>query len=109
MNAKDSLNGTNWPVEGKKLIIDYVPETEIQQAMEKNQSPLIVDKDKLATLKTQIKPNDNINPNTIKKAAEEEPVKTLDSLFRKTETKPHIYYLPLSEVEIQGKKQKLNR
>ena len=30
----------------------------------------------------------------------EEPIKTLDILFKKTSTKPHIYYLPLSEEEV---------
>lgn len=31
----------------------------------------------------------------------EEPIKTLDSLFKKTLTKPHIYYLPLTEEEVK--------
>ena len=30
----------------------------------------------------------------------EEPIKTLDSLFKKTLTKPHIYYLPLTDEEV---------
>lgn len=33
----------------------------------------------------------------------EEPVKTLDNLFKKTTTLPHIYYLPLTEEEVIGK------
>jgi hypothetical protein len=32
----------------------------------------------------------------------EEPIKTLDSLFKKTLTKPHLYYLPLSEEEVNN-------
>ncbi len=32
------------------------------------------------------------------------PVKTLDDLFRKTETKPPLYYLPLSDEEVAKKK-----
>jgi apoptotic chromatin condensation inducer in the nucleus len=108
-----------WPVDGKKLIIDFVPESEIHQAMEKNQSPFNAssdkDKDKLATLKTQIKPNDplpanlNVTNKVVNTQNEEEPVKTLDSLFKKTETKPHLYYLPLSEEEVQEKRLKLNK
>jgi apoptotic chromatin condensation inducer in the nucleus len=94
-------------------VIDYVPESEIQQAMEKNKSPYFPsnEKDKLATLKTQLKPNENVtNTNTATNyQTEEEPVKTLDSLFKKTQTKPHIYYLPLSEEEIQEKRLKLNK
>lgn len=39
----------------------------------------------------------------------EEPVKTLDNLFKKTETKPHIYYLPLSEEEVQKKKMRMKK
>jgi hypothetical protein len=98
-------------------MIDYVPEAEIQLAMQKNQSPLI-EKDKLATLKTQIKPNENITTTNIEintnktngnTQDEEEPVKTLDSLFKKTQTKPHIYFLPLSEEEVQERRQKLNK
>ena len=102
-----------WPTDGKKLIVEFVPESEILQAMEKNQSSStsINEKDKLAFLKAQIKPNENLlNTNPVKainNESEEEPVKTLDSLFRKTETKPHIYYLPLSEVEVQEKRLKL--
>lgn len=95
-----------------------MPESEIQQAMEKNQSPYI-EKDKLLLLKTQIKPNEPITTNTntdtntsktnINNIIEEEPVKTLDNLFKKTKTKPHVYYLPLTEEEVQEKRDKLNR
>lgn len=35
---------------------------------------------------------------------EQQPIKTLDDLFRKTETKPHIYYLPLTEEQVAAKK-----
>jgi hypothetical protein len=28
----------------------------------------------------------------------------IDQIFKKTETKPHIYYLPLSEEEVKEKK-----
>jgi hypothetical protein len=98
-----------WPGEGKKLIVDFVPESEILRAIEKNRtnSNSLNEKDRLAMLKAQIKPNDNFPPtNNLKSTdiqTQEEPVKTLDSLFRKTETKPHIYYLPLSEQEVQEK------
>lgn len=33
----------------------------------------------------------------------EEPVKTLDNLFKKTNTLPHIYYLPLTEEQVKEK------
>jgi len=36
-------------------------------------------------------------------ATEKETVKTLDTLFKKTNTKPNIYYLPLSEEEVKLK------
>lgn len=32
-----------------------------------------------------------------------DPVKTLDDIFRKTNAKPHIYYLPLTEEEVKAK------
>jgi hypothetical protein len=31
----------------------------------------------------------------------------IDSLFRKTVTKPHLYYLPLSEEQVNAKRAKL--
>ena len=31
----------------------------------------------------------------------------IDSLFRKTVTKPHLYYLPLSEEQVNAKKAKI--
>jgi len=34
---------------------------------------------------------------------EKVPEKTLDTLFRKTNTKPNIYYLPLTEEEVKLK------
>ena len=40
---------------------------------------------------------------------EEEPEKTLDSLFKKTFTKPHIYYLPLTEEEVEEKRNKIKK
>lgn len=33
----------------------------------------------------------------------EEPLKTLDQLFRKTKAKPHLYYLPLNDVQVKEK------
>ena len=32
-----------------------------------------------------------------------ERLKSIDQLFKKTKTKPHIYYLPLSEDEVNEK------
>jgi apoptotic chromatin condensation inducer in the nucleus len=40
-------------------------------------------------------------PSTPKKP--EPPVVTLDDLFRKTQSSPRIYYLPLSEEEVSAK------
>lgn len=31
---------------------------------------------------------------------------TLDDLFRKTEAKPHLYYLPLTDEQVAAKKQR---
>jgi apoptotic chromatin condensation inducer in the nucleus len=122
------LNGSTWPVDGKILVVDFVNESEITCAIEKNQSPYasMLEKEKeKAALRGQLKPNDtntasntniqtnlNLTPNTSnitlqKGNISEESAKTLDNLFRKTETKPHIYFLPLTEEEVQEKRNKL--
>jgi len=79
-----------WPADGKKLIVQYALESDISIAIERNFSPY-AEKEKFSN---------EIIP--------EEPIKTLDNLFKKTLTKPHIYYLPLSDEEVQEKKNKLN-
>lgn len=39
----------------------------------------------------------------------EEPTKTLSDLFLKTKTEPYIYYLPLTEEQVQEKIKKKNK
>ena len=41
-----------------------------------------------------------------KKNAKQKEVDDIDKIFKKTVTKPHIYYLPLSEEEVKAKKKK---
>jgi hypothetical protein len=48
----------------------------------------------------------NDNNETSVNAKENMP--TLDDLFKKTKTKPHIYFLPLSDQEVQQKRLKMN-
>jgi len=39
----------------------------------------------------------------------EEGTTELEKYFRKTKTIPYLYYLPLSEEEVKGKRQNLNK
>lgn len=113
-NAKEKLNGVKWPSEGKKLIVDFVPEEDIDYAISKKQSPY-EEKEKeksgpanlsLPNIQPLKPKNQDVNNQDNNKPSNE-PVKTLDNLFKKTQTKPHIYYLPLTEEEVQEKKNKL--
>lgn len=62
---------------------------------------MISNKEELANLNIPMQNQDiNVNAN-VPAAAEKEIVKTLDILFKKTNTKPNIYYLPLSEEEVK--------
>ncbi len=83
---------------GKQLIIEFVPDCDIANAIEKNISPYALSLDKE-------RDKSNLLKNSKEKVEEvvvEEPIKTLDNLFKKTSTKPHIYYLPLSEDEVNS-------
>ncbi len=78
----------------------------MEETIEKNKSPY--DKEKPSSpVREEINLN-LIKAKSIKESSpiSEEPVKTLDSLFRKTSTKPHIYYLPLTEQEVAEKKKR---
>lgn len=45
----------------------------------------------------------NLNFNLdLNNSSEKETVKTLDTLFKKTNSRPNIYYLPLSEEEVNN-------
>jgi hypothetical protein len=84
-----------WPSEGKKLKLNYVSQSELDETLEKNKSNL--EKDKLNLQNEGIRNDEQIisinseNKVTQSTHNEEEPVKTLDSLFKKTTSKPHIY------------------
>ena len=85
----------------------------MNETLEKNKSNL--DKDKLNSQNEGLRPEEQIiiinseNKLTQRFQVEEEPEKTLDSLFKKTFTKPHIYYLPLTEEEVEEKRNKIKK
>ncbi len=81
----------------------------MDETIEKNKSPYDKEKkeDKIMSPGKEEIANPKNNVNLINTA--EEPIKTLDSLFKKTTTKPHIYYLPLSEEEVEEKKNRLKK
>jgi hypothetical protein len=104
-----NLQGIKWPEDGNNLSVQFVLNSELDKIMEVNKSPY--------EKEFQPPKKEEINMNLIKaKFSEEavkenknslvEQVKTLESLFKKTITKPHIYYLPLTEQEVIDKKNK---
>jgi len=127
-NTRKILYNTIWPKGGKRLIAEFVNESEVDKAINTNKSPL----DPSAQAGTQ---NGSTNPTSPAAKTEqhvpaqtheieaneksfsgqkqkhednsasrrEEPLKTLDQLFRKTVTKPQLYYLPLSKEEVREK------
>ncbi len=86
------------------MIIEYVPDADIAYAVEKNVSPYALSLDKERDKANLLK---NMKEN--KEEIPEEPIKTLDSLFKKTRATPHIYYLPLSEEEVGFFKYRLRK
>ena len=97
-----------WPTEGRNLKVVYVDSKEVDETIEKNKSQF--EKEKIGILK----PNENnsatsLNTTNIVLSPLDEPVKTLDSLFKKTQTKPHLYYLPLTEEEVEEKKNRMKK
>jgi hypothetical protein len=102
-----------WPSEGKNLKVNFVSQSELDETLEKNKSNL--DKEKSNIQNEGLRPDDQTNIlNADTKGSscsqvEEEPVKTLDSLFKKTMTKPHIYFLPLTEEEVEEKRNRMKK
>ena len=79
-----------WPPANKsRLEADFATEDETKRFITQNYNR--------ATPKYQSK-------NREQKKEEEVPVKTLDDLFLKTITKPHVYYLPLTDAQVEAKK-----
>jgi hypothetical protein len=104
-----NLQGIKWPEDGNNLSVQFVLNSELDKTMEVNKSPY--------EKEFQKPKKEEININLIKakfsnkeakenKNSEGEQGKTLESLFKKTTTKPHIYYLPLTEQEVIDKKNK---
>jgi hypothetical protein len=83
------------------LVLEYVADADIAYAIENNTSQYAQAADKTGKV---------LFNTTANKAAfaekngeqPEEPIKTLDNLFKKTETKPHLYYLPLTDEEVSN-------
>jgi hypothetical protein len=106
------LQGIKWPDNGNNLSVQFVLKSELDKTMELNKSPY--EKESQSPKKEEI----NINLIKAKFSAREakenkntdkihgEQFKTLEILFKKTTTKPHIYYLPLTEQEVIAKKNK---
>ncbi|KAH7477212.1 hypothetical protein PRIC1_001230 [Phytophthora ramorum] len=86
-----ALNGKVWPPEnGRSLKITFAEHTakEVSQCGEAN---------------LPIRPENNVNNST--QATQRQKV-TIDEFFQKTETKPVLYYLPLTDEQIKEKKQR---
>ncbi|KAL7692433.1 putative SAP domain, nucleotide-binding alpha-beta plait domain superfamily, acinus, RNA recognition [Plasmopara halstedii] len=91
VKTSKSLNGKVWPPEnGRSLQVKFVDHT----AMEVVQSGE-------ANIPSQPKIKDSeVTPSTQRQ------VVTIDEFFQKTETKPVLYYLPLTDEEVKERKQR---
>ncbi|KAE9044835.1 hypothetical protein PR003_g2656 [Phytophthora rubi] len=87
--TKDALNGKVWPPEnGRSLKVEFVDHT----AME-------VSKFGEANLPSRPKNKDNTSTQPRQKV-------TIDEFFQKTETKPVLYYLPLTDEQVKERKER---
>lgn len=94
-------------MEGKKLILEFVPQSDVTYAIEHNKSLYESALEKQNIQKLVKEPKISENGNGKKAIVSDEPSNALDNLFRKTKTKPTIYFLPLSEEEVEQKRKKI--
>lgn len=86
-----TLNGLQWPAEtGRPLSADFSLADAMEEAIEADKP---VDERKRKVPETPSAPVESVEqPDTVDKPIAS--AKTLDELFLKTTTKPHLYYLP---------------
>jgi len=96
--TRNAIHNLKWPnANGKLLFVDFATSNEMQQAKDS-------DKQKAAPLNNN-KTATNTKVTTLPPApVPEKKGPTLDDLFKKTTSKPCIYYLPLTDEQVAAKK-----
>jgi apoptotic chromatin condensation inducer in the nucleus len=127
--SRKALFNITWPKQhGKKLLAEYVGIAEAERAIRGETTPAVapsppapvkqapVQTERLVVTAQQSQrtvhltaPRQITPPPAHKKSAPPppEPMPTLDDLFRKTKAKPPLYWLPLTEAQIEEKKAKV--
>eukprot|EP01135_Chromosphaera_perkinsii_P005754 Nk52_evm54s359 gene=Nk52_evmTU54s359 len=89
--TREAINGKTWPdVHGKELHVVFSSAEEFEKVS--------------STHERNVSRRNTADSSVRATNAE---VETLDELFRKTKTKPNIYWLPLTEAQVQRKRAKL--
>jgi len=83
--ALTGIDGISWPEDTRpKLTVSFIAPQEVQEAL-------------------------SAKSNTKTPSKESRPTKALDELFRRTKTKPAVYWLPLTEEEIAKKEKEFKK
>lgn len=116
MATREAVFNLTWPKHGKKLYADFVTvaeaerscNPEAQRSSPAAQKPVDgerkVEREKERGRSTT-RPEEPTH-NSRKRPPAEKPMPTLDELFRKTEAKPVIYYLPMTKAQIEANKRR---
>jgi len=84
--TREALHNLAWPSGSRKLQVDYATESDAKRWV------------------LGLPDNEHQEGTRSRTRAPPPKVKTLDDLFRKTTALPHIYYLPLTDSEVEAKK-----
>jgi apoptotic chromatin condensation inducer in the nucleus len=109
--TREAVYDLIWPVQakGKPLVAEYVTEEEADVATgnkfrprsEVVATPSATTSEVHAMSSTSQKENNSTDITT--SASSQQKVNPLDTLFRKTKTKPHLYWLPLTDEQVAAK------
>jgi len=110
--ALNKLSGIVYqPEGGKKLDTETLTESDLEKIIEGNSDSFLNQKDQSSKPRSETH-NGTEEGEEVDEDDEEEKVpetmnaEKLDSLFKKTKAKPHLYYLPLTEDQVEDKKKK---
>ncbi|KAK3264683.1 hypothetical protein CYMTET_26592 [Cymbomonas tetramitiformis] len=114
MATREAVYNLTWPKHGKKLYADFVTvaeadrnyNPEAQKSSPAAQKPVEGER-KVEREKERGRSTAQPTHNSRKRPPPaEKPMPTLDELFRKTEAKPVIYYLPVTKPQIEANKRR---
>eukprot|EP00210_Caulerpa_lentillifera_P006111 g5838.t1 len=90
-----------WPRNGNRLISKYVSEEEAKKAIEEGKTQTSLGRSSGAAPYSKPRPAPSTSQDS---RVATKPALSLEDLFCKTEAKPHIYYLPLTDEQVEAKK-----